>query len=100
MNFEVKVVGDRPAGTIPITHPVVQVARDVLESLDVQPIFESGSTDANALLAAGLPAVTVGITYGGNAHRLDEYIETAHIGDGLWQLLLLTIATAGEISPE
>lgn len=94
MDFEVEVVGDRPVGAIRVSHPIVQLARTVLESINVHPVFESGSTDANVLLAAGLPAITVGVTNGGNAHRLDEYIETAPILDGLWQLLLLTIATA------
>jgi tripeptide aminopeptidase len=94
VEFTVEVVGDRPAGAIPVSHPLVQMARDVLESMGVHPLYEAGSTDANVLLAAGLPAVTVGITHGGNAHREDEFIEIANILDGLWQLLLLTVGAA------
>jgi tripeptide aminopeptidase len=91
LEFEVTVVGDRPSGAIAATHPLVQLARDVLQHLGTPPIFETGSTDANVLLAAGLPTITIGITHGGNAHRLDEYIETAAIKDGLWQLMLLLV---------
>lgn len=94
LEFEVKVVGDRPAGEIPLTHPLVVLARDVLIYLGAQPIFEAGSTDANVLLAAGLPTITIGISYGGNAHRLDEFIEPAMIQHGLWQLILLTAGAA------
>jgi tripeptide aminopeptidase len=89
----VEIVGDRPPGAIDVSHPLVQMARDVLAYLGTQAVYETGSTDANVLLAAGLPTITIGITHGGNAHRLDEYIDTAAIRDGLWQLLLLIVGT-------
>jgi hypothetical protein len=37
--------------------------------------------------------VTIGITRGGNAHRLDEYIETAPVTPGLRQLITLALST-------
>jgi acetylornithine deacetylase/succinyl-diaminopimelate desuccinylase-like protein len=91
IEFSVKVVGDRPAGSIPLSHPLVQLADEALKSIAVQPIHEAGSTDANVPLAHGLPAITVGVTYGGNAHRTDEYLETTNIPDGLWQLFLIAM---------
>jgi acetylornithine deacetylase/succinyl-diaminopimelate desuccinylase-like protein len=98
LDFEVRVVGDRPVGGIPVSHPLVQMAGYALDLVGVQPSYETGSTDANVPLAAGLPAVTVGVTRGGNAHRLDEYIETAPIADGLWQLLLLIVGAASGLA--
>lgn len=98
LEFEVKVVGDRPAGELPLSHPLARLARDVLLYLGAQPVFEAGSTDANVLLAAGLPTVTIGITYGGNAHRLDEFIETTMIPQGLWQLILLAVGAASGLA--
>jgi acetylornithine deacetylase/succinyl-diaminopimelate desuccinylase-like protein len=97
IEFSVQVVGDRPAGSIPLSHPLVQLADEVLKSIDVKPIYEAGSTDANVPLAYGLPAITVGVAYGGNAHRMDEYLETTHIPDGLWQLFLLATAAVMEL---
>jgi acetylornithine deacetylase/succinyl-diaminopimelate desuccinylase-like protein len=94
VEFSVKVVGDRPAGSIPLSHPLVQLADEVMKSIAVKPIYEAGSTDANIPLAYGLPAITVGVTYGGNAHRIDEYLETTNIPEGLWQLFLLATAAA------
>jgi acetylornithine deacetylase/succinyl-diaminopimelate desuccinylase-like protein len=94
VNFSVKIVGDRPAGAIPLNHPLVMMGREVLTTLGVAPIFEAGSTDANVPLSAGTPTIVIGITHGGNAHRLDEYIETAYIADGVWQLLLLTLGAS------
>lgn len=94
LTFSVELVGDRPAGTISPDHPLVQGAMAALGQSGIQGILESGSTDANIPLAAGYPAVTIGITRGGNAHRLDEYIETQPVSAGLRQLIVLTLAAA------
>lgn len=94
VQFTVEVVGDRPAGRIALDHPLVELASAALAVVGRTATYESGSTDANLLLAQGLPTVTVGITHGGQAHRLDEFIETAPVADGLWQFVLLVIAAA------
>lgn len=91
----VDVVGDRPAGMIERSHPLVRAAEAALQIVGIQPSLEASSTDANLLLANGVPAVTIGITRGSHAHRPDEYIEIAPIGSGLRQVLLLTLAACG-----
>jgi tripeptide aminopeptidase len=92
LSFNIDVVGDRPAGSIPPDHFLVQGALTALELVGAKGTLENGSTDANVPLAAGCPAVTIGITRGGNAHRLDEYIETKPVGAGMKQLIILTAA--------
>ncbi|MBZ0281140.1 MAG: M20/M25/M40 family metallo-hydrolase [Anaerolineae bacterium] len=92
LRFQIEVVGDRPAGMIAPEHPLVRGALAALEIVGLRGTLENGSTDANVPLAMGYPAVTVGITRGGNAHRLDEYIETQPIAAGLHQLVVLTLA--------
>ncbi len=94
LRLSVEVVGDRPAGAIADDHPLLLGALAALEQVGVHGTLEIGSTDANVPLAAGYPAVTIGITRGGNAHRLDEYIETEPTATGLRQLVLLTLAAA------
>lgn len=94
VRWQVEVVGDRPAGSIPVQHDMVQAALAALTLVGVRGTLETGSTDANIPLSVGCPAVTVGITRGGNAHRLDEYIETGDIEAGLRQLIVLTLAAA------
>jgi tripeptide aminopeptidase len=93
LSLSIEVVGDRPAGSIPPQHPLVQGALSALEMVGTKGTLENGSTDANVPLAAGYPAVTIGITQGGNAHRLDEYIETKPIAAGLKQLVILSLAS-------
>ena len=98
LRFTVEVVGDRPAGHIAPHHPLIQAALGALAQVGIAGTLETGSTDANIPLAAGCPAVTIGLTRGGNAHRLDEYIDTRPLASGLRQLFLLTLAaTSREI---
>lgn len=97
--FTVTVVGDRPAGMLAADHILVENALAALEQVGITGSLETGSTDGNIPLAEGCPAVTVGITRGGNAHRLDEFIETRPVAQGLRQLTLLTLATTNAASP-
>lgn len=98
VHFEIEVVGDRPSGQIPIEHPLVQLAAAALRAIGCRARYEAGSTDANALLAKGLPTVTVGLTTGGNAHRLDEYIDIEPLGAGVWHVALLATAVAEQVA--
>jgi tripeptide aminopeptidase len=86
------MVGDRPAGSIPADHPVVQTCRAVHRTLGIQTFSEASSTDANVPLGMGLPGVCLSITEGGNEHRLDEYIETGPIPTGVKNILLAAVA--------
>jgi acetylornithine deacetylase/succinyl-diaminopimelate desuccinylase-like protein len=82
--IELKVVGDRPTGSIPRSHPLVQLAAHALAETGFSDCaFEIGSTDANIPLSRGLPCVCLGLTRGANSHRPDEYIETADVPRGL-----------------
>jgi acetylornithine deacetylase/succinyl-diaminopimelate desuccinylase-like protein len=91
-------IGNRPAGSIPRSHPLVQWAEDALRYVGCQQItYIAGSTDANIPLSQGLTAVCVGLTQSGNAHRLDEFIDTTHLVHGMQQILLLSLAAAGAL---
>jgi tripeptide aminopeptidase len=90
------LVGDRPAGSIPVTHPVVETCKAVHRALGLRTFTEASSTDANAALGVGLPGVCISITEGANEHRLDEYIETGPIPTGIKNILLATVALAGK----
>lgn len=94
VSFDIEVVGDRPAGRIENEHPLVRLAIDAHHAINMPVELETGSTDANALLGKNIPAVCVGVSYGGNAHVQSEYVETLPFEDGLWQLLLLITAAS------
>ena len=88
MRVEIEEVGYRPAGAAPNTHPLVQTCAAVLTHLGVAPQYAAASTDANAPLGRGIPAVTLGVTRGGGAHTLGEWIEVTPMIRGVQQLIL------------
>lgn len=98
VSVRLQTVGDRPAGSIPSDHPLVRAAAKAYEAMGLGVSYGMGSTDANIPLHRGIPAVCVGVGIGANAHRLDEYIETEGIGEGMRALLLLTLAAASGLS--
>ncbi|HEX9013875.1 MAG TPA: M20/M25/M40 family metallo-hydrolase [Anaerolineaceae bacterium] len=85
------LIGQRPAGEIPARHPLVQLAVRCLEEQGIQPHTGIGSTDANAPLSCGYPAVCIGLTTGSGAHTLDEFIRTRPLAKGLEQLFSLAV---------
>lgn len=95
LNVTTRVIGDRPSAHLDDNHPLVQAALTTLRYLGFEHVMpESGSTDANIPLALGIPSVCVGITTGGNAHSIDEYIDVGAVYVGMTQLTLLTLMAA------
>jgi len=87
VSFEVQVIGQRPAGELPINHPLILLAKDSLREQGLEPGLISGSTDANIPLSKGYPAIVLGVTTGGSAHTVHEYVNTPPITQGLKQLV-------------
>ena len=88
-----ELIGDRPVGQISDEHPLCQLVRSVHHQLGLQSRSYPSSTDGNVPLSMGVPAVTVGVTLGGNGHRLDEYIHTSPLAKGLAQVIILALAS-------
>ncbi len=89
VEVQVEVTGRRPGGHIPAEHPLVQAALAAYRAQGLAPQLGVGSTDANVPLSRGLPAVVVGLSRGGGAHTLGEYIETGPVAQGLAALTTL-----------
>ena len=86
IHFTMEQIGRRPSGQIPLDHPLILAARAVLEDQGISPVIGIGSTDENAPLSRGIPAVTIGLTTGGGAHTIHEFIRTAPLSQGMAQL--------------
>lgn len=75
IKVEFKLVGDRPAGSVPIDSAIVQAARRSVAAVggEVRTIGGS-STDSNTPIALGIPAVTLGGGgVGGGSHGPGEW---------------------------
>lgn len=89
LDVDIEVLGERPAGEIPVDHPFVQQSGEVLRALGMEPVYEASSTDANIPISLGIPAVCVGISRGVGGHTVNESIEVEPIAAGLAQLVML-----------
>jgi len=78
-----EIIGERPAGEISSDHPLVQLALNCTREQGLDAALTIGSTDANIPLSMGIPAVVMGITTGGGAHTLHEYIEIDPVEKGI-----------------
>ena len=78
-----EVIGERPAGEIPAEHEIVQLALKCTQEQGLDAVLTAGSTDANIPLSEGIPAVVMGITTGGGAHTVNEFIELKPIEKGM-----------------
>lgn len=93
---DVRPLGHRPGGRLDPGHPLLAAARRARERAGLPPAADRpSSTDANAALGRGIPALTVGVTTGAHSHRLDEYIDLDPIPRGLAALEALVAELAG-----
>jgi len=90
-----EIIGERPAGEIPAEHPLVQLAVDCTREQGLDTALTIGSTDANIPLSMGIPAVVMGVSTGGGAHTLHEYIDIDPIGKGM-DALVKFVESVGE----
>jgi tripeptide aminopeptidase len=89
-------IGRRPGGSMSANHPLVLHAHEArrLAGLPKAPLGSS-SSDANPFVAAGIPALTLGVTTGRNAHQLDEEIDIPPVAAGTAALAYLIARLTG-----
>jgi di/tripeptidase len=96
VTVDLELIGKRPSGGLPAGHPLVRLAQECLRGVGVEPRLNNGSTDANLPLSRGYPAVTIGLTTGGRAHTVHEFINVPPVEKGLEQVVrLVTRAWTG-----
>jgi len=89
VSVNMEIIGERPSGQISPEHSLVKLAQDCLRKVGLEPHLNIGSTDANLPLSRNLPAVTIGLTTGGGAHTIHEYINLAPLEKGMEQIIEL-----------
>ena len=86
VEVDVEKLGDRPC-----SGEVDEVRFDALknraraalkETLDLEMIDRSGSTDCNIPLSMGIPAICFGVCRGGGCHTREEKLEVASLHEG------------------
>lgn len=71
-------LGRRPGGAVDPGHPLVRDALEATVAAGLErPRLADASTDANAALGAGIPALTVGLCHSRDAHTREESVDVA-----------------------
>jgi acetylornithine deacetylase/succinyl-diaminopimelate desuccinylase-like protein len=95
LSMTVDRVGERPSGTTPRSHPLVQAAVAATSAVGHEHQLACASTDANVPIALGVPAVALGAGgRSGDAHLPTEWYENDKGALGIVRALLLTAAMA------
>ena len=95
LRLELQLLGDRPSGITPRTHPLVQAAVSANRALGRDAELASASTDANVPIALGIPAIALGAGgKAGDAHLATEWYENVEGALGIVRALLVTAAMA------
>jgi tripeptide aminopeptidase len=89
-SLKLETVGDRPAGTTD-NAGLMRASLEALQECGLIARSVASSTDANAAVPHRLPAVGFGVYRGGNAHRLDEWVEPESLVLGLRTLEALVL---------
>lgn len=97
LTVRIESLGERPAGHLAATHPLVLHAVRATERAGRAPHAASASTDANIPLSRGIPAIAIGAGgTGGDAHTLSEWFDDAGSAVGLVRLIDLVATIACE----
>ena len=84
INVDIKLVGDRPAGSVPYDSPVIQAATLAMQAVGFPKIvFSEGSNDANLAVSLGIPATRLASGgRSGGTHSFNEWYEPqlAYVG--------------------
>ena len=92
LTVTVEKIGDRAAGRVSDTAPIVQTAMAAARAVGLRPFLEEGSTDANVPMNFGIPAITVATGAASGTHTLQESFDTADAWRNTQHVVLLAIA--------
>lgn len=95
--IKVNVLAETIPASFPTNHRIYKLTMDVQKNLGITPKINSGNTDGDVSLAAGIPTVTIGTSNGANTHSLDEYMEKKSLPIGIKQVLMVIYSVAAEL---
>jgi acetylornithine deacetylase/succinyl-diaminopimelate desuccinylase-like protein len=97
LEFNIKRIGERPAGALPNDSTLYRMLRAVDRHFGIRTEPRTASTDANIPLSLGVPAVSLGAGgTGGGIHTAQEWYDAKDRESGLKRVLLLILALATE----
>ncbi len=96
LTSSITVIGERPSGETPVDHPLVVLAMEATRLIGRDPELATASTDANAPISCGIPAIAIGAGgRGGDAHTAGEWFENTDGRLGIARALGIVVGAAG-----
>lgn len=96
LTVDIKMVGDRPSGSIDKKNPLVQRAIAATHYIKEEPNLRVGSTNSNIPFSRGVPAITMGAGGdGGGAHSLNEWWKDDRSYLAMQRTLLILLSESG-----
>jgi tripeptide aminopeptidase len=78
LTYLVRCIGERPSGQTDADTPLVVAASEATRLSGRSPVLAAASTDANAAIGAGVPAIAIGGGgHGGDAHSSHEWFDNS-----------------------
>lgn len=92
ISVDIKLIGDRPAGSVPFDSPAIQAAALAIPAVGFPKIvFSQGSNDANLAVNLGIPAIRLASGgRNGGVHTFNEWYQP-HLGYVGPQVSFLTV---------
>jgi tripeptide aminopeptidase len=94
------IVARREPAGLAIGHPLVKQTREIMSALDLRPHITPSISELSALIAHGIPAITLGITDGEHLHDQRETVLLEPMFTGLAQLVAVLLAIDGGFCDE
>lgn len=96
LTVTVETIGARPGGQTPVDSPLAAAALEATRLIGRSPELATASTDANAAMAAGVPAIAIGGGgRGGDTHTEREWFEAEGSSAGIQRALAIVSAVRG-----
>ena len=100
LTFGIDRIGDRPAGETPADAALVQAALAATRLVGRSPALATASTDANAAISVGAPAIAIGGGgTGGDAHTSHEWFDNTNATAGVERALTI-VATMARLAAD
>ncbi len=87
VSLGLKTISNLNAARLSFNHPLVKCTTKVMKALGLTPVSEPSESSLSIFLARGIPAVTLGITYGYNYFMEDATMEIDPMFTGIAQVI-------------
>ncbi len=94
-NVTLDTFAHRLRGGIPFAHPLVQNARTIIRTLDIESRVSPSISELSAFIDRQIPAITLGVTTGERQHEVDASVAIEPMFLGMAQIIGVLLAIDG-----